>query len=39
MPQTREHLDICSLLGVTTGVVALTKCDMVDADWLDMPAS
>ena len=36
MPQTREHLDICSLLGVTTGVVALTKCDMVDADWLDM---
>ena len=36
MPQTREHLDICTLLGVTTGVVALTKCDMVDADWLAM---
>jgi selenocysteine-specific elongation factor len=36
MPQTREHLDICTLLGVTTGVVALTKVDMVDADWLAM---
>ncbi len=36
MPQTREHLDICSLLGVTTGVVALTKTDMVEADWLAM---
>lgn len=36
MPQTREHLDICSLLGVTTGVVALTKVDMVDPDWLAM---
>ena len=36
MPQTREHLDICSLLGVTTGLVALTKTDMVDADWLAM---
>jgi selenocysteine-specific elongation factor len=36
MPQTREHLDICTLLGVTTGVVALTKADMVDADWLAM---
>jgi selenocysteine-specific elongation factor len=36
MPQTREHLDICTLLGVTTGVVALTKSDMVDADWLAM---
>lgn len=36
MPQTREHLDICALLGVTAGVVALTKTDMVDADWLAM---
>jgi selenocysteine-specific elongation factor len=34
MPQTREHLDICGLLGVRTGVVALTKSDLVDADWL-----
>ena len=29
MPQTREHLDICGLLGVTRGVVALTKADLV----------
>jgi len=36
MPQTREHLDICALLGVTTGLVALTKVDLVDADWLAM---
>nr|WP_287410545.1 selenocysteine-specific translation elongation factor [Pseudodesulfovibrio sp.] len=36
MPQTREHLEICQLLGVTTGVVALTKTDMVDAEWLEM---
>src|SRR5512138_665261 len=34
MPQTREHLAILSLLGVDTGVVALTKSDLVDADWL-----
>jgi selenocysteine-specific elongation factor len=33
MPQTREHLEICQLLGVKSGVVALTKCDMVDEDW------
>jgi len=31
-PQTREHFDICRLLGVKRGVVALTKSDMVDAD-------
>ena len=34
MPQTREHLDICQLLGVKRGVVALSKSDLVDADWL-----
>jgi selenocysteine-specific elongation factor len=34
MPQTREHLDICELLGVKRGVVALTKSDLVDDDWL-----
>jgi selenocysteine-specific elongation factor len=34
MPQTREHLAILSLLGVGSGVVALTKSDLVDADWL-----
>src|SRR5687767_1880256 len=36
MPQTREHLAILDLLGVANGVVALTKCDLVDDDWLDL---
>jgi selenocysteine-specific elongation factor len=37
MPQTREHLDICNLLDVEHGVVALTKVDLVeDPEWLDM---
>lgn len=36
MPQTREHLEICQLLGVSHGLVALTKVDTVEADWLDM---
>ena len=36
MPQTREHLDICQLLGVQAGVVALTKADLLPGlgdDW------
>ncbi len=32
MPQTREHLDICRLLEVRAGVIALTKADLADAD-------
>src|SRR5919199_534959 len=32
MPQTREHLQILSLLGIGRGLVALTKTDLVDAD-------
>ena len=28
MPQTREHLEILSLLGIPAGLVALTKCDL-----------
>ena len=36
MPQTREHLDIIGLLGVTRLVVALTKTDLVDADLLEL---
>ena len=36
MPQTREHLEICSLLGIPTGFVALTKTDMVDEEWLEL---
>jgi selenocysteine-specific elongation factor len=35
-PQTREHFDICRLLGVKRGVVALTKSDLVDADTLGL---
>ena len=31
-PQTREHFDICRLLGVQRGVIALTKNDLVDSD-------
>ena len=34
MPQTREHLAIIDLLGITEGVVAITKSDLVDSDWL-----
>ncbi|NUQ20354.1 MAG: selenocysteine-specific translation elongation factor, partial [Gemmatimonadaceae bacterium] len=34
MPQTREHLAILSLLAVRGGVVALTKCDLVEDEWL-----
>lgn len=33
MPQTEEHLAILDLLRVRSGVVALTKCDLVDDDW------
>lgn len=36
MPQTREHLDIVQLLQVERGVVALTKVDMVDGEWIEM---
>ena len=36
MPQTREHFDICRLLGVTAGVVVLTKADLVDAETLEL---
>ena len=35
-PQTREHFDICRLLGVARGVIALTKSDLVDADSLEL---
>jgi selenocysteine-specific elongation factor len=36
MPQTREHLDILRLLGVKSGLVALTKRDMVEREWLEL---
>src|SRR5438128_3977324 len=36
MPQTREHFDICKLLRVPSGLVAVTKADLVDADTLEL---
>ena len=36
MPQTREHFDICRLLRVPAGLVALTKVDLVDAETLEV---
>ena len=36
MPQTREHLEICELLGVKAGVVVITKKDLVEEDWLEL---
>jgi selenocysteine-specific elongation factor len=37
-PQTREHLAICNLLGVRRGVVALTKCDLVEREVREVAA-
>ena len=36
MPQTVEHLDILTLLGVKDGIVVITKADTVDPEWLEM---
>ncbi len=38
MPQTVEHLDILSLLGIREGLVVITKADMVDPEWVEMVA-
>jgi selenocysteine-specific elongation factor len=38
MPQTREHFEICSLLRVPRGLIALTKIDLVDADLRELAA-
>ncbi|MDP2643361.1 MAG: selenocysteine-specific translation elongation factor [Desulfobacterales bacterium] len=38
MPQTREHMEICGLLGIKHGIVVLTKADLVDTEWLDLVA-
>jgi selenocysteine-specific elongation factor len=35
-PQTREHFEICRLLGVQSGVIALTKADLVEPEILDL---
>ncbi|MGA2527226.1 MAG: selenocysteine-specific translation elongation factor [Smithellaceae bacterium] len=39
MPQTKEHLHICSLLGISKGIIALTKIDLVEKDWLELVQS
>ncbi len=36
MPQTKEHLDILSLLDIKTGLVVLTKTDLVDAEMIEL---
>jgi selenocysteine-specific elongation factor len=36
MPQTREHLHIMELLGIKNGIIALTKCDLVDEEILEL---
>ncbi len=36
MPQTREHMEICTLLGVAHGLIVMTKTDLVDEEWLEL---
>lgn len=36
MPQTVEHMEILSCLGITNGIIALNKCDMVDEEMIPM---
>lgn len=36
MPQTREHFEILQSLGIDDGIIAVTKTDMVDAEWLEL---
>jgi len=35
-PQTREHLEILEYLSLEAGVIAITKCDLAEADWIDL---
>ncbi len=35
-PQTREHFEICRLLGIPRGIIAITKSDLVDSDSLEL---
>ena len=37
-PQTREHLDVLRILDLPAGVIALTKCDMAEDDWIELVA-
>ncbi|MDP4159085.1 MAG: selenocysteine-specific translation elongation factor [Bacillota bacterium] len=36
MPQTQEHLDILTLLGIPRGIIVINKSDLVDEEWLDL---
>jgi selenocysteine-specific elongation factor len=36
MPQSEEHFQVVRMLGVRHGVIAINKCDLVDADWLEL---
>lgn len=36
MPQTREHMDILSLLGIEKSIIVLNKCDLVEEDWIEL---
>jgi len=36
MPQTREHFDILRLLNIPNGIIAVTKIDLVDGEWLQL---
>ncbi|MFO7652012.1 MAG: selenocysteine-specific translation elongation factor, partial [bacterium] len=36
MPQTREHFEICRLMGIRKGIVVVNKADLVDEEWLEM---
>ena len=36
MPQTKEHIAICELLGMKAGIVVVTKTDLVDDEWLEL---
>jgi len=36
MPQTREHMEICTLLGVRHGLIVMTKTDLVEEEWLEL---
>jgi len=36
MPQTREHFEICTLLGIQHGIIVLTKIDLVDEEWREL---
>lgn len=38
MPQTAEHVEILEQLGITRGMIVLSKCDLVDRQWRDLVA-